>query len=55
MHNFKPFTGGSPFTYNRGGQLIFDWDRLENFLLTRDRPVIKSQAENVIKCNKQEY
>jgi len=22
-----------------GGQLIFDWDRLENFLVTRDRPV----------------
>jgi len=25
--------------YIRGGQLVFDWDRLENFLLTRDRPV----------------
>ena len=24
--------------YNRGGQLVFDWDRLENFLITRDRP-----------------
>jgi len=22
-----------------GGQLVFDWDRLENFLITRDRPV----------------
>jgi len=21
------------------GQLVFDWDRLENFLTTRDRPV----------------
>jgi len=25
--------------YSRGGQLVFRWDRLENFLLTRDRPV----------------
>jgi len=24
--------------YARGGQLVFDWDRLENFLITRDRP-----------------
>jgi len=22
-----------------GGQLVFDWDRLENFLITHDRPV----------------
>jgi len=22
-----------------GAQLVFDWDRLENFLITRDRPV----------------
>jgi len=22
-----------------GGQLVFDWDHLENFLITRDRPV----------------
>jgi len=22
-----------------GGQLVFDWDRLENFLITCDRPV----------------
>jgi len=27
------------FPYPRGGQLVFDWDRLENFLVTRDRPV----------------
>jgi len=27
------------FFYGRGGQLVFDWDRLENFLLTRVRPV----------------
>jgi len=25
--------------YASGGQLVFDWDRLENFLITRDRPV----------------
>jgi len=25
--------------YSRGGQLVFDWDRLENFLINRDRPV----------------
>jgi len=24
---------------SRGGQLVFDWDRLENFLITRDVPV----------------
>jgi len=29
---------GGPVFYVRGGQLV-DWDRLENFLLTRDRPV----------------
>jgi len=22
-----------------GGQLVFDWDQLENFLITRGRPV----------------
>jgi len=22
-----------------GGQLVFEWDRLENFLITRDLPV----------------
>jgi len=26
--------------YFMGGQLVFDWDRLENFLITRDRPVV---------------
>ena len=25
--------------YFMGGQLVFDWDRLENFLVTCDRPV----------------
>jgi len=25
--------------YFIGDQLVFDWDRLENFLITRDRPV----------------
>ena len=28
----------SSIIYARGGQLVFDWDRLENFLITRDRP-----------------
>jgi len=39
--------------YSRGGQLVFERDRLENFLLSRDRPqsVIKSQVENAIKRN----
>jgi len=33
--------------YSRGGQLVLDWDRLENFLLTRDRPVgNNSQVQN---------
>jgi len=33
--------------YDRGGQLAFDWGRLENFFLTRDRPVgNKSQIQN---------
>jgi len=22
-----------------GGQLVFDWDRLKDFLITRDQPV----------------
>jgi len=25
--------------YFMGGQLVFDWDRLENFLVTHYRPV----------------
>jgi len=25
--------------YVMGGQLVFDWDSLENFVKTRDRPV----------------
>ena len=36
------------FTYVRGGQLVFDWDRLENFSLTRDRPVGKKVSST--KC-----
>jgi len=29
-----------------GGQLVFDWDRLEDFLITRDRPIgKKSQVQ----------
>ena len=27
------------FLYNGGGQLVFDWDRLENFFITREWPV----------------
>jgi len=27
------------FHVKQGWQLVFEWDRLENFLLTRDRPV----------------
>jgi len=34
----------------RGGQLVFDWDRLENFLITRDRPV-GNKVTNTI-CHK---
>jgi len=29
--------------YFMGGQLVFDWDRLENVLITRDRP-----ASNIV-------
>ena len=36
------------FTYVRGGQHVFDWDRLENFSLTRDRPVGKKVSST--KC-----
>jgi len=25
--------------YFMAGQLVFDWDRLENFMITPDRPV----------------
>jgi len=27
------------FTYTRGGQLVVDCDRIENFVIARDRPV----------------
>jgi len=33
--------------YSRGGQLVFHWDRLENFLLTRDRPLGNVQNSEV--------
>jgi len=34
---------------------VFDWDQLENFLVTRNRPVgNKVTNTNVIKCNKKE-
>jgi len=39
--------------YGRGGQLVFDWDRLENFLITRDPPVGNKNTSR--KCNKTEY
>jgi len=29
----------SNIVYFMGGQLVLDWDRLENLLITRDRPV----------------
>jgi len=37
-----------------GGQLVFDWDQLENFLITRDRPV-GNKATNTISHAKVEY
>ena len=33
-----------------GGQLVFDWDRLKNFLITRNRPV--SNIVTNTKCQK---
>ena len=36
--------------YSRGGQLVFDWDRLENFLTTNDRPVGRKVTST--KCHK---
>jgi len=37
-----------------GGQFVFDWDRLENFLITRDRPV-GNKVANTISNAKVEY
>jgi len=37
-----------------GGQLIFDWDRLEGFLITRDR-LIGNKVTNTISYAKVEY
>jgi len=37
-----------------GGQIVFDWDRLANFLITRDRPV-GNKATNTIPYAKDEY
>ena len=37
-----------------GGQLVFVWDQLENFLITCDRPV-GNQATNKISHAKVEY
>jgi len=36
--------------YSRGDQLVFDWDRPENFLLTRDRPVGNEVTITSTKC-----
>jgi len=36
--------------YSSGGQLVFDWDRLENFLITNDRPVGSKVTST--KCHK---
>jgi len=40
--------------YFMGGQLVFDCDRLEDFLITRDRPVGK-KITNTISYAKVEY
>jgi len=37
-----------------GGKLVFDWDQLENFLITHDRPV-DNKATNTIPHAKVEY
>jgi len=37
-----------------GGQLVFDLDRLEDFLITRDRPV-GNEVTNTISYAKVEY
>jgi len=37
-----------------GGQLVFDWDQLENFLITRDWPV-GNKVTNTISYAKVEY
>jgi len=37
-----------------GGQLVFDWDRLENFLIAREQPV-GNKVVNTISYAKVEY
>jgi len=37
-----------------GGKLVFDWDQLENVLITRDRPV-GIKVTNTISHTKVEY
>jgi len=37
-----------------GCQLVFDWDRLENFLITRDR-LVGNKVTNTISYAKVEY
>ena len=36
-----------------GGQLVFDWDRLEHFLITRDQPV--GDKVTSTKCHKMQW
>ena len=40
--------------YFIGGQLVFDWDRLENFLIARNRPV-GNKVTNTISYAKVPY
>jgi len=40
--------------YFIGDQLVFDWDRLENFLILHDRPV-GDKVTNTISYAKLEY
>jgi len=37
-----------------GGQHVFDWDRLEDFFITRNRPV-SNKVPNTISYAKVEY
>jgi len=35
----KHHEASQQLSYSKGGQLVFNWDRLENFLQTRNQPV----------------
>jgi len=52
---FYPHRTGmrSEMLYTRAGQLVFECDRLENFLITRDRPVGNKDTSR--KCHKMQY